>query len=79
MSSSTANKYGNSAFYAIILNPDGSVANQNFVFGGYNLPGCYGPGGEDACSFTVAVDGTYYVKMQAGASAQNYTFTIKQV
>jgi hypothetical protein len=79
MYSSTSNKYGNSAFYALVLNPDGTVANMNFVFGGYNLPGCYGPGGEDTCSFTVAVDGTYYIKMQAGASAQNYTFNLKQV
>jgi hypothetical protein len=76
--SSTNNKYGSSGIYAVVLNPDGSVANQNFVLGGYYIPGCWGPAGADTCSFTVAVDGTYYVKMQAQASGQNYTFSVKQ-
>jgi len=45
---------------------------------GYYIPGYWDPAGADTCSFTVAVDGTYYVKMQAQASGQNYTFSVKQ-
>jgi hypothetical protein len=73
--SSTNNKYNGAGINAIILNPDGSVANQSFTLGGYYIPGCYGPG--DMCSFTVALDGTYYIKMQAQTSGQNYTFSVK--
>jgi hypothetical protein len=78
ISTSTTNGYGGQGMAALVLNPDATVANQSFVLGGYHIPGCWSPAGADTCSFTVAVDGTYYIKMQASTSAENYTFTVKQ-